>query len=161
MNYQQKSLAGKNSVELVIALYDGMMKFLYRAIDCIEAGDVAGRRRAIKRVFDILIHLQGRLRMDAGGSPAKALSEFYAAMFAMALRGSQQNSGSILTEAIGCIRNVREAWQQVALDPAAQELMPGNLQTACERIRAVSALPPIAEAPNLQGGGAERSSWTA
>lgn len=142
MNYQQQALAGLNGIELIIALYDGMVRFLYRAIDAIEAGDAHGRRRAIKRVFDILIHLQARLRMDVGGSPARSLSDFYAAMFALALQGSQQKSQAKLLEAIACIRNVREAWQQVALDPAAQKMMPRNLRTVEERIQA-AALPPL------------------
>ena len=159
MNYQQQALAGKNGVELIVALYDGMIRFLYGATECIAAGDVSGRRRAIKRVFDILVHLQGRLRMDVGGSPAKALSEFYAAMFAMALRGSQHNSKETLLEAIACIRTVRDAWQQVALDPAAQELMPRDLQTLEERMR---TLPSIAShRPPSDSAIAQSTRWTA
>jgi flagellar protein FliS len=142
MNYQQQSLAGLNGVELIIALYDGMVRFLYRAIEAIDAGDVHARRRAIKRVCDILIHLQARLRMDVGGSPAKALAEFYTAMFALALQGSQEESGDKLLQAIGCIRNVREAWQHVAQDPAAQKMIPRNLHTIEERIT-TSALPAV------------------
>ena len=33
MNYQQQTLAGLNGIELIIALYDGMVRFLYRAIE--------------------------------------------------------------------------------------------------------------------------------
>jgi flagellar protein FliS len=140
MNYQQQALAGMNGIELIIALYDGMVRFLYRAIEGIEAGDAHARRHSIKRVFDILIHLQARLRMDVGGTPARALCDFYTAMFALALQGSQEKSKDKLMEAIGCIRNVREAWQQVALDPAAQKMIPRNLRTVEERISA-AALP--------------------
>src|SRR5277367_2657560 len=142
MNYQQQALAGLNGIELIIALYDGMVRFLYRAIEAIEAGDTHGRRRSIKRVFDILIHLQARLRMDVGGSPAKTLGDFYTAMFALALQGSQEKSKEKLLHAIADIRNVREAWQQVALDPGAQKMMPRNLRTVEERISA-AALPLI------------------
>lgn len=142
MNYQQQSLAALNGVELVIALYDGMVRFLYRAIEAIEANDVRSRRLAIKRVFDILIHLQARLRMDIGGSPAKALADFYTGMFALSLQGSQEQSGAKLLQAIACIRNVREAWQHVAHDPAAQKMIPRNLHTIEERIN-TSALPTV------------------
>jgi flagellar secretion chaperone FliS len=91
LNYQQQSVTGKNGVELIVALYDGMVRFLNSAIAATEAGDVQGRRIAVKRVFDILIHLQSRLRMDVGG-PAKTLSEFYAAVFALCLEGSRLSS---------------------------------------------------------------------
>jgi flagellar protein FliS len=162
MNYQQQALAGMNGIELIIALYDGMVRFLYRAIEAIEAGDDRARRRAIKRVFDILIHLQARLRMDVGGSPARALSDFYTAMFALALQGSQQKSAAKLLEAIGCIRNVREAWRQVALDPAAQKMVPRNLRTVEEQITAAS-LPAIKTSlDRYEGGdGAVPDSWLA
>jgi flagellar secretion chaperone FliS len=164
MNYQQQSLAGLNGIELIIALYDGMVRFLYRAIDGIEAADEHARRRSIKRVFDILIHLQARLRMDVGGTPARSLSDFYTAMFALALQGSQQKSKARLLEAIGCIRNVREAWQQVALDPAAQKMVPRNLRTVEERISA-SALPLTRQRPEHYDGGdgaaLETSQWMA
>jgi flagellar secretion chaperone FliS len=117
MNYQQQAIAGMNPVELVVALYDGMVRFLYRAIAAIETGNVRERRIAIKRTLDILMHLQSRLRMDVGGSSAKALSEFYAAIFALCIEGSRLASPERLKEAIGCIRDVREAWHIVSKDP--------------------------------------------
>lgn len=117
MNYQQQSLAGMNGVELIVALYDGMVRFLYRAIQAIEAGNVPDRRVAIKRTLDILIHLQSRLRIDIGGSSAKALAEFYAAIFALCINGSRLNSTDRLKEAISCIRDVREAWHTISRDP--------------------------------------------
>jgi flagellar protein FliS len=117
MNYQQQSVAGMNGVELIVALYDGMIRFLHRAIQAIDNNDIAERRIAIKRTLDILMHLQSRLRMDIGGSSAKALSEFYAAIFALCIEGSRLASADRLREAIACIRDVREAWQVVARDP--------------------------------------------
>lgn len=117
MNYQQEVLSGKNPVELVVALYDGMVRFLNQAIAAIEQGDVSARRIAIKRVLDILMHLQSRLRMDVGGSSAKSLAEFYAAVFADCLEGSRLASAPRLRAAIVSVRNVREAWSLVARDP--------------------------------------------
>jgi flagellar protein FliS len=117
MNYQQQSIAGMNPVELIVALYDGMIRFLYRAIHAVENNDIVERRAAIKRTLDILMHLQSRLRMDIGGSSARALAEFYAAIFALCIEGSRLASTARLQEAIACIRDVREAWQVVARDP--------------------------------------------
>lgn len=117
MSYQQQSIAGMNGVELVVALYDGMTRFLYRAIQAIEANDIPERRMNIKRTLDILMHLQSRLRMDTGGSSAKALAEFYAAIFALCIDGSRLASTARLKEAISCIRDVREAWHTISHDP--------------------------------------------
>jgi flagellar secretion chaperone FliS len=117
MNYQQESIAGMNPVELIVALYDGMARFLYQAIDALEKRDTAGRRIAIGRVLEILMHLQSRLRPDVGGNSAKVLSEFYAAIFALCLEGSRLESAERFKEAIGCIRDVREAWNVASHDP--------------------------------------------
>ena len=115
MNYQQQTLAVMSSVDLVVALYDGMIRFLHRAIERIEAGDVAGRRDSIRRVLDILTYLQARLRADIGGAPAQALSEFYAAIYAQCVRGSRDASVPLLQLSIRDILNVRDAWKQVSV----------------------------------------------
>jgi flagellar protein FliS len=56
--------------------------------------------------------------MDVGGKPAQVLSEFYASVFAQILQASQSASRQKFEHAIDCVRNVRDAWKQVARDPA-------------------------------------------
>lgn len=113
-SYQEHTLEGASAVDLVVALYDGIIRFLYTAADAVDKGDIAGRRAAVKRAFDIIIHLQARLRMDVGGKPAQALSEFYASIFAQILQASQAASREKFEHTIDCVRNVRDAWKQVA-----------------------------------------------
>jgi flagellar protein FliS len=131
--YQQQALAGATGIELILALYDGAIRFLYRAIDSVEQNDVRERRMAVKRVTDILMYLQARLRPDVGGRPARALADFYAAMFTMTLEASSIASREGFQEVISCIRNVREAWAVVAKDPEAQRMLPRELMTREER----------------------------
>ncbi len=126
-SYQEHALNGASAVDLVVALYDGIIRFLYAAMESVERGDQPGRRIAVKRALDIIIHLQARLRMDVGGRPAQALSEFYASIFAQILQASQSASKSKFQHAIDCVRNVRDAWRQVARDPAVN---PAPLQAA-------------------------------
>jgi len=116
-SYQQYALEGASAVDLVVALYDGIIRFLYSASDAAERGNEADRRVAVKRALDIIVHLQARLRMDVGGRPAEALSEFYASIFAQVLQASQSNSKQKFDHAIECVRNVRDAWREVARDP--------------------------------------------
>ena len=116
-SYQEHALESASAVELVVALYDGIIRFLYVASAAVERGDEAGRRTAVKRALDIIIHLQARLRMDVGGRPAQALSEFYATVFAQILQASQSASRKKFEHAIECVRNVRDAWREVARDP--------------------------------------------
>ena len=131
--YQQQVLLSANGVELIIALYDGAIRFLYRAIQCIEEGDELGRRIAVKRAVDIVMYLQARLRTDIGGKPAAALADFYAAMFTMILEASHLASKKQFGEVIDCLRDVRDAWLVVAQDPEAQQLLPRELRSQTER----------------------------
>jgi flagellar protein FliS len=126
--YQDRMLDGASPVELVVALYDGILRFLYAAIAAVERGDIHGRRVAVKRALAIVIHLQARLRMDIGGRPAQVLSEYYASMFALIVQASLGASVPRFEEVIGCIRNVRDAWRQVASDPTAQVHLQNNPQ---------------------------------
>jgi flagellar protein FliS len=126
-SYQQHALEGASAVDLVVALYDGILRFLHAASAAVERGDAVGRRIAVKRALDIIIHLQARLRMDVGGRPAQVLSEFYASIFAQILQASQSASQQKFDHAIECVRNVRDAWRQVARDPAVN---PAPIQVA-------------------------------
>lgn len=117
-SYQEHALEGASAVDLVVALYDGIIRFLYAAIAAVERGQAEERRVAVKRALDIIIHLQARLRMDIGGRPAQALSEFYASIFAQILQASQSASEAKFEHAIDCVRNVRDAWREVTKDPS-------------------------------------------
>jgi flagellar protein FliS len=126
-SYQDHVLESASAVDLVVALYDGILRFLYAASAAVDRGDEAGRRIAVKRALDIIIHLQARLRMDVGGRPAVVLSEFYASVFAQILQASQSASRPKFEHAIECVRNVRDAWRQVAKDP---DVNPAPLQVS-------------------------------
>jgi flagellar protein FliS len=123
-SYQEHALDSAAAVDLVVALYDGIIRFLYAAIAAVEHGDADARRAAVKRALDIIIHLQARLRMDVGGRPAQSLSEFYAATFAQILQASQSASKQKFQHAIDCVRNVRDAWREVARDPETNSVAP-------------------------------------
>src|SRR5580698_3312797 len=115
-SYQEHALDGASAVDLVVALYDGMIRFLYEAGEAVDRGDREGRRAAVKRTLDIIIHLQARLRMDVGGRPAQALSDFYTSIFAEILQASQSASKAKFEHTIECVQNVRGAWREVARD---------------------------------------------
>jgi flagellar protein FliS len=153
-SYQQQALVGATGVELVVALYDGVIRFLYRAIQCVEEDDVHGRRTAVKKVIDILMYLQARLRPDKGASVVASLADFYATMFTMTLEASHLESKEQFEEVIGFVRNVREAWVVVARDPEAGKVLPRELRTREERFV------PQAEV-YAEAGEGTASSWSA
>jgi flagellar protein FliS len=128
--YQVHAIEGASPIDLVVSLYDGIIRFLSKAIETTEQDDVAGRRAAVKRALDIVIHLQATLRMDVGGKVAETLAEYYAAIFALILQASQTASKERFEHAISCVQNVREAWKQVAVDPEALEALRKREETS-------------------------------
>jgi flagellar secretion chaperone FliS len=124
MNYYQvHAIEGASPVDLVVSLYDGIIRFLSSAIEALERKDVGGRRAHLKKAMDIIVHLQATLRMDVGGKVAETLSEYYSTMFALILQASQSESRERFEHAISCVQNVREAWKKVATDPEALEAL--------------------------------------
>ena len=152
--YQQQALRSANGVELIVALYDGAIRFLYRAIQAVEERDEIDRRAAVKRALDVIMYLQARLRTDIGGSPALALADFYSAMFTMTLEASHADSREGFEEVIACLRNVRDAWQIVARDPEVQKTAPRDLRSQEERY----ASTPVPIIPEQEPASAN---WTA
>ena len=157
-SYREHALEAASAVDLVVALYDGIIRFLYAAIEAVERGNEQARRAAVKRALDIVIHLQARLRMDVGGRPAQSLSEFYAAIFAQIVQASQSASKAKFEHAIDCVRNVRDAWREVAreanTDPNSAAISPGT-------IRMPGTTQADASRPEAAMETAAGSSWTA
>ena len=153
-SYQQQALAGATGVEMIIALYDGAIRFLYRAMQCVEENDVYGRRVAVKKVLDIFMYLQARLRPDLGETVAASLSDFYSTMFTMTLEASHLESKEQFEEVISFVRNVREAWAVVARDPEAGKVLPRELRTREEKFLPAAAVP-------VASGEAVASRWSA
>jgi len=152
-SYREHVLEGASAVDLVVALYDGIIRFLHGAVDAVERGDAEARRVAVRRAMDIIIHLQARLRMDVGGKPAQALSEFYASIFAQILQASQSASKQKFEHAIDCVRNVRDAWREVARDPTVNMGARGAMAMAAPR--------PVEMDRGETGREAAGMSWTA
>jgi len=144
-SYQEQALTGATGIELVLALYNGLVRFLYQAAVCIEEGDVLGRRLSVKKALDIVMYLQAKLRPDLGGETAAALNDFYSAAFTMILEASHANSLEKMNEVIQCVRSVREAWVIAARDPEAGRVLPRELRTQEERFLAPAVMEPAKE----------------
>jgi flagellar secretion chaperone FliS len=139
-HYHQAAIESANGVQLIVALYDGLQRFLTQAAVACEIRDDAARREAARRALNIVIHLQANLRMDAGGASAERLSDFYTAVFADVLRASATASRQLFLDTAREVRNVREAWKIAAEDPAALSIIPPDLQTGHEQISSAAQL---------------------
>ncbi|MGA9717747.1 MAG: flagellar export chaperone FliS [Acidobacteriaceae bacterium] len=132
-HYHQAAIESANGVQLIVALYDGLQRFLTQAAVACELRDEAARREAARRALNIIIHLQANLRMDVGGASAERLTDFYTAVFADVLRASATASRQLFLDTAREVRNVREAWKIAAQDPAVLDVHAPDLRTAQEQ----------------------------
>jgi flagellar protein FliS len=147
-HYHQAAIESANGVQLIVALYDGLQRFLTQAAVACEVRDEGARREAARRALNIIIHLQANLRMDVGGASAERLTDFYTAVFADVLRASASVSRQLFLDTAREVRNVREAWKIAAQDPAVLDMLPPDLKVAQEQRTNTVAIRPSANDDN-------------
>jgi flagellar protein FliS len=112
--YLQTHVQSRSPLELVVMLYDGMLRFLGDAGGAIDAGDLPGKREAVSRALAVLSELQSTLNMDQGGEIARSLDALYSYVNGRLLDASIQNDRTPLDEAARLIRTLRDAWAEIA-----------------------------------------------
>jgi flagellar protein FliS len=112
--YLQTHVQSRSPLELVVMLYDGLLRFLGEAGTAIDAADLAGKRDAISKALAVLSELQSTLNMEQGGEVASSLDALYTYVNGRLLDASMQNDRSPLDESARLLRTLREAWAEIA-----------------------------------------------
>jgi flagellar protein FliS len=99
-------------------LYDGAIAAMQRAVNAIEAHDIANKCHHLKRATAIILQLEGTLNMELGGEVARTLKALYVYARAQMLKANTENSPQILRSLIEKIAAVREAWCQADHQPS-------------------------------------------
>nr|WP_315591649.1 flagellar export chaperone FliS [uncultured Cupriavidus sp.] len=108
--------------KLIVMLYDGARGAIARAKFCMEAGDIAGKGKAISKAIDIVDNgLRAVLDHTAGGDIAADLERLYEYMTRQLMLANLRNSAEMLGEVDGLLENLSSAWASIDPDaPAAQ-----------------------------------------
>ena len=119
--YQQTHVQSRSPLELVVMLYDGVLRFAGDARAAIDRNDLPGKREAISRTLAIVAELQNTLDMQAGGTVATQLDGLYTYVNTRLLEANMQGDGAALDEIVRLLTPLRDAWSQVAAEPEAQQ----------------------------------------
>jgi flagellar secretion chaperone FliS len=114
--YQQMEVASANNLKLVVLLYEGAIRFSTEAKGFIEQRNLAGKARAIDRVFAIVGELHRTLNVDEGGEIAVTLDRLYVYIMERVLEASLKLEVAPLDEAIKLLRVLNSAWTKIAQD---------------------------------------------
>jgi flagellar protein FliS len=112
--YQRIEANGSNSVQLVVMLYDGAIRFLGDAKSCADRGDRRGKATAITRTLAIIGELQSTLKLDEGGDIARSLDALYTYITEKILDASIKGNDRALDEAMKVLRTLNSAWVEIA-----------------------------------------------
>jgi len=107
-------VAAADPQKLVLMLMDGALERLATARGCMARNDIGGKAQLLNRVIQIIGELRGSLDLSKGAQIAANLDALYDYMTRRVLLASVKNNAEMLDEVSKLMRDVREAWAQVA-----------------------------------------------
>ena len=113
--YRATKVQTAGSVDLVVMLYQGAVKFIRLGIDGIERSDAKVAHENLVRAQDIIVELLGSLNREEGGQIASQLSGVYDYCFRRLILANVKKDVTPAREVLRIMRDLGMAWQQIAL----------------------------------------------
>lgn len=121
-HYMQTQVRSSSPLELVVMLYDGVLRHTATAIDAMVRKDIRTRRDAVSKSLAIISELQSTLNMEQGGDIAVQLDRLYSWMTDSLVQATVKQDPGPIHDVRKVLSNLRDAWQQIATaKPAAPE----------------------------------------
>ncbi len=106
--YQRVQAETSSPGELIVLLYDALLKNLRRGVAAIEAGESDRVNDALTRAQDITLEL--RASLDAGTELAEQLSPLYTYLFRSLVTANVDKDADLMRELEALIMPLRDAW---------------------------------------------------
>jgi flagellar protein FliS len=113
--YTEGKVLTNNSLELVVALYEGALTAGRSARLCLEAGDIWGRTKAINKAIAILTELMVSLNHEKGGELAGNLKRLYSYMQCRLIEAHTRKLAAPIQEVEGLLTTLLDGWKQAAI----------------------------------------------
>ena len=111
--YETAQVNTSNQKQLIIMLYDGMDRFLNRAVKAIKEGDIESAHTYLHRTGQILLELLSTLREDKGGEIANNLKRLYIFCYEQVVIANLKKDTRMIREVQQVLENLRSAWKQI------------------------------------------------
>ncbi len=118
MAYREADIQGASPVELVIMLYDVLVRDMKRVIAAIQTGNIEDRVKHSSHAFQALQELECLLDMENGGSTAKDLSRFYSHVRAKVMEVQFKLDPAKVERLIQMVLELRQGWVQATAPPS-------------------------------------------
>jgi flagellar protein FliS len=113
--YRATKVQTSGSVDLVVMLYEGAVKFIRLGIEAMEHDDAKTAHTNLVRAQDIVVELLTSLNREAGGQIANQLAGVYDYCFRRLVLANVRKDPEPAREVLGSVRDLGMAWQQIAL----------------------------------------------
>ncbi|HOK96309.1 MAG TPA: flagellar export chaperone FliS [Anaerohalosphaeraceae bacterium] len=111
--YQEIAVTTQSGGRLVVMLYDGAIKFLKRAVNELNAGNMAEKGLYINKALDIINELNNVLDMDAGGEIAANLRTLYLFMARHLNSANIKKDPQMIGDVISLLEELNQGWKAI------------------------------------------------
>ncbi len=111
--YQNIQVQTSNQKQLIIMLFDGMDRFMSRAIKSIESDDIEVAHTNLHRTGQILLELMSTLREDKGGEIALNLKRLYLFCYERIVIANLKKDVEMIREVKEVMANLAEGWKYI------------------------------------------------
>ena len=112
--YRATKVETAGSVDLVVMLYQGAVRFIRQGIDAMDRNDTKAAHTNLVRAQDIVVELLGSLNHEQGGQVATQLASVYDYCFRRLVTANIKKDPAPAREVAGILRDLGTAWQQIA-----------------------------------------------
>ena len=116
--YATTQISTASSVQVVVLLYDGAISSMKLAQEGIVAMNFQDKARFIDRALRVVGELSASLNMEEGGIVARDLQRLYEYILYELTQANLKNEPGRLEGPIRCMNEIREAWQELAIQGA-------------------------------------------
>lgn len=109
--YKRRQIETASQSDLLLMLYDGIVKFCKQGEKYIELGDLEEANRSIIRAQDILVELMSALDMKAG-KIAESLYALYDYMYRQLVTANVRKETTYLKQVAEMVTELKETWEQ-------------------------------------------------
>jgi len=109
-SYQRTNVHTADQRTLIIMLYDGLIRFLRKARQKIEANDVEGAHNYLVRSREVVSELLATLKPEKGGEIGQNLQRLYSYAFNRIVEANLYKDGQMVEEVIRIMSTLREGW---------------------------------------------------
>ena len=111
--YASQQYESMSPGRIVLALFDGVLVRIQRAVDALDNDDLPARGEALQSALKIVAHLQASLNLDKGGDVGNALYNLYTFVTHELARANIQDDREGLCYCGSLIQEVRDGWAQM------------------------------------------------